>query len=153
MSCAARYEGFRHDDRYHAWHGPPHALMRAGSIALMVLGFMVWWPLGLAVLVFTIGSRKMGCWGHGRWARKMRRMEEAMDRHFAGRAHHASSGNSAFDEYRQETLRRLEDEQRDFQGFLERLRAAKDKAEFDQFMSERRNRPSGPEPEPAQPAG
>ena len=150
MSGAARYDGFRHDDRPPAWHGPPHALMRAGSIALMVLGFMIWWPLGLAVLAFIIWSRKMGCWGHGRWGRRMRRMEEAMDRHFTGRAH-ASSGNRAFDEYRDETLRRLEDEQREFQGFLERLRAAKDKAEFDQFMNERRNRPAGPEP--AQPAG
>jgi hypothetical protein len=51
-----------------------------------------------------------------------------------------SSGNRAFDEYRTETLRRLEDEQREFRDFLERLRQAKDKAEFDQFMAERRNR-------------
>jgi hypothetical protein len=53
-----------------------------------------------------------------------------------------SSGNRAFDEYRMETLRRLEDEQREFRDFLDRLRAAKDKAEFDQFMAERRNRPA-----------
>ena len=52
-----------------------------------------------------------------------------------------SSGNHAFDEYRSETLRRLEDEQREFREFLERLRFAKDKTEFDQFMAERRNRP------------
>ena len=50
------------------------------------------------------------------------------------------SGNRAFDEYRQETLRRLEEEQREFQEFLVRLRTAKDKAEFDQFMAERRTR-------------
>jgi hypothetical protein len=53
-----------------------------------------------------------------------------------------SSGNRAFDEYRAETLRRLEDEQREFRDFLDRLRMAKDKAEFDQFMAERRNRPA-----------
>jgi len=52
-----------------------------------------------------------------------------------------SSGNRAFDEYRTETLRRLEDEQREFHEFLDRLRHARDKAEFDQFMAERRNRP------------
>jgi hypothetical protein len=52
-----------------------------------------------------------------------------------------SSGNRAFDEYRTETLRRLEEEQREFRDFLDRLRQAKDKAEFDQFMAERRNRP------------
>ena len=53
-----------------------------------------------------------------------------------------SSGNRAFDEYRAETLRRLEDEQREFREFLERLRFAKDKTEFDQFMADRRNRPA-----------
>jgi hypothetical protein len=50
------------------------------------------------------------------------------------------SGNQAFDEYRAATLRRLEEEQREFREFLSRLRAAKDKAEFDQFMAECRNR-------------
>jgi hypothetical protein len=51
-----------------------------------------------------------------------------------------SSGNRAFDEYRAETLRRLEDEQREFKEFLERLRVAKDRAELDQFLSERSNK-------------
>jgi hypothetical protein len=55
-----------------------------------------------------------------------------------------SSGNNAFDEYRAGTLRRLEDEKKEFQVFLDRLRAAKDRAEFDQFMSERRNRADDP---------
>jgi hypothetical protein len=50
-----------------------------------------------------------------------------------------TSGNLTFDEYRSETLRRLEREQRDFQDFLGRLRMAKDKAEFHQFMAERRS--------------
>ena len=53
-----------------------------------------------------------------------------------------SSGNRAFDEYREETLKRLEDEQREFREFLERLRLAKDRAEFDQFMTDRKNKPS-----------
>ena len=56
----------------------------------------------------------------------------------------SSSGNRAFDEYRAETLRRLEEEQREFKEFLDRLRHAKDKAEFDQFMAERGRRPPGP---------
>ncbi len=63
----------------------------------------------------------------------------------------ASSGNHAFDEYRAETLRRMEEEQKDFGAFLERLRFAKDKAEFDQFMAERRARPPSP-PTTEQPA-
>ncbi len=55
-----------------------------------------------------------------------------------------SSGNRAFDQYRTDTLRRLEDEQREFAAFLDRLRFAKDKAEFDEFMNERRQRPEPP---------
>jgi hypothetical protein len=51
-----------------------------------------------------------------------------------------SSENRAFDEYRAETLRRLEDEQREFKEFLGRLRVARDRAELDQFLSERRNK-------------
>jgi len=127
-------------------------------IALIVLGFMAWWPLGLCVLAFTIGSGRMGCHGyHGsygdRWQRKMERMQAKMDwmrSRMAGGPWNQgpSSGNRAFDEYRTETLRRLEDEQREFKDFLERLRFAKDKTEFDQFMAERRNRPTPDTPQP-----
>ena len=57
-----------------------------------------------------------------------------------------SSGNKAFDDYREETLKRLEEEEREFRSFLQRLRQAKDKSEFDQFMADRR---PGPSPAPA----
>jgi hypothetical protein len=50
----------------------------------------------------------------------------------------APTSNRAFDEYRAETLRRLEDEQKEFMEYLERLRQARDKQEFDQFMADRR---------------
>ena len=121
-------------------------------IALIVLGFMVWWPIGLSVLAFTIWSGRMGCGyygGHDRWQNKMERMQHKMDwmrsrmsgGPWSGGWNHApSSGNRAFDEYRTDTLRRLEEEQREFREFLDRLRFAKDKTEFDQFMAERRNR-------------
>ena len=52
---------------------------------------------------------------------------------------HHSSGNSAFDAYRQETLDRLAKEQDEFQSFLHRLREAKDRAEFDQFIKDRKS--------------
>jgi hypothetical protein len=114
-------------------------------IALTVLGFMAWWPLGLAVLAFAIGSGRMGCGYHGqnRWQQKMERMRGSMGRGPWGFTQ-PSSGNRAFDEYRMETLKRLEEEQKEFRDFLDRLRFAKDKTEFDQFMAERRNRPSEP---------
>jgi hypothetical protein len=126
-------------------------------IALMVLAFIVWWPVGLATLFYLIWSGRMGCW------RQMRRAERA-GQGFPGQSYGAqwwrnwcggerpasSSGNRAFDEYRAETLRRLEEEQQEFAAFLDRLRFAKDKAEFDQFMAERRDRPpSGEQPQPA----
>jgi len=93
----------------------------------------------------------MGC-GHyvgqyGHWQNKMERMQRKMDwmrsRMSGGPWNYApSSGNRAFDEYRTDTLRRLEEEQREFREFLDRLRFAKDKTEFDQFMAERGRRSS-----------
>jgi hypothetical protein len=77
----------------------------------------------------------------------MERMQEAA-RRWGGSRDFPSSGNSAFDEYRAETLRRLEEEQKEFKDFLDRLRHAKDKTEFDQFMADRRRRSEGPVPEP-----
>ena len=99
----------------------------------------------------------MGCWSHqDRWQNKMERMQYKMER-MRGRMERRgfgfggfggfnppSSGNRAFDEYRMETLRRLEDEQNEFKDFLDRLRHAKDKEEFDQFMAQHRPRPTPP---------
>ena len=115
-------------------------------IVLMILGFIIWWPVGLAILAFTIWSGRMGCWrgGHARWQEGAERMRQAGT---WWQPPQRSSGNRAFDEYRTETLRRLEEEQREFRDFLERLRLAKDKAEFDQFMADRRSRPA-PEAQP-----
>ena len=62
----------------------------------------------------------------------------------------AGSGNAAFDAYKREQLkrldeerRRLEDEQKAFRDFVERLRRAKDQDEFDRFMANR-NRSTAP---------
>jgi hypothetical protein len=113
-------------------------------LAVMVLGFIVFWPIGLAILAYLIWSGRMGCGRNGELARWQNRMAERWERKrerwgLHGRAY-PPTGNRAFDEYREETLRRLEEEQREFRTFLDRLRMAKDKAEFDQFMAERRNR-------------
>ena len=78
----------------------------------------------------------------------MERMQSAAERWRGHGGPGPSSGNWAFDEYRAETLRRLEEEQREFKEFLSRLRHAKDKAEFDQFMAERRRSSEGPGPQP-----
>src|SRR5437016_748223 len=126
-------------------------------IALTVVSFILFWPLGLFVLGFLLGSGRMACWTRGgtdRWQRRMERMQRRMQRmqssaeRWGCSSYRSSSGNYAFDEYRAETLRRLEEEQREFMEFLDRLRHAKDKAEFDEFMAERGRRSESPGPQP-----
>jgi len=96
-------------------------------IAAMILGFIFFWPVGLALLAYMIWSKNMfkGC-SKTRHSRQMRGMK--------------TTGNHAFDAYKIETLRRLEEEQDAFESFLQRLREAKDKSEFDQFMEDRARR-------------
>ena len=157
MSYAAHNDDLGRRAYGPGWGGPPMFWWSPAWIVAMILGFIFWWPLGLVILGIAIGSRKMGCWsgrGYDRWHD---RMQDKMDRMRAkmesfGQGAWSSSGNRAFDEYRTDTLRRLEEEQREFREFLQRLRQARDKAEFDQFMAERRNRPAPPET-PAPPQG
>jgi uncharacterized protein DUF2852 len=152
-------------------------------IVLMVLGFIVYWPIGLAILAYIIWSGRIGMWsgpmgcgwhGGGRadieqwrqratervnrmaehWERRRARREERRERwgglyhggpggRRGGNGGMGETGNRAFDEYRAEALRKLEDEASEFRAFLERLRLARDRAEFDEYMKERRDRPPG----------
>ena len=98
-------------------------------IAAMVLGFILFWPIGLALLAYMIWSKRMFS---GNCSVRSRQARHAFK----------TTGNNAFDAYKSDTLRRLEEEQDAFEAFLQRLREAKDKAEFDQFMEERANRTS-----------
>jgi len=134
---------------------------RPALIGLTVLGFIVFWPVGLAALALLIWSGRMSCWNHEGaqyWReRMMEKLERKMERHAERHRHrhwghygYRSSGNRAFDEYRAETIRRLEEEEREFREFLDRLRFAKDKVEFDEFLAQRRNRPEAPDSPPAQ---
>jgi hypothetical protein len=130
-------------------------------VAATVLGFVFWWPVGLALLLTGIWGKRMAFWGcssrYGSWQRSNWQAPPppgaGWKSFWCGGEHKpVSSGNRAFDEYRAETLRRLEDEQKEFGAFLDRLRFAKDKAEFDQFMAERRQSPQAPQEPPAAPA-
>ena len=111
---------------------------KAAWIAAMVLGFIFAWPVGLGLLAYMIWSKRMFSWSScaqnaSHWGK--------MRDHHQGHCGHSgalrSSGNAAFDAYKSETLRRLEDEQAAFEAFLQRLRDAKDKSEFDSFMEDR----------------
>jgi hypothetical protein len=113
-------------------------------ITLMVVSFIVFWPVGLAVLAYLIWSGRMGCSkrNFGRWYNQD---GSSRRRHGSRRGKQQSSGNTAFDEYREDMLKRLEEEQEEFHAYLDQLRMAKDKAEFDQFMSDRSRRRDAPD--------
>ncbi len=143
--------GHRYWDMLPPWM-PFHAVKPLIVVA-MVLGFIFWWPIGLVLLGVLIWSKRMWYHNYGRhggWPGR-RGPWQGWKSWSGGCGASSSSGNAAFDEYRAETLSRLEDEQKEFAEFLDRLRVAKDKAEFDQFMNDRRQRPETP-PEQPQPA-
>lgn len=94
-------------------------------VAAMILGFIFFWPVGLILLFYMIGTNRMGKFGNkGKWK---------------NRKGFGSTGNTVFDSYRDETMKRLEDEQSAFRSFLDDLRSAKDRTEFDSFMTSRKD--------------
>ena len=137
------------------------------EIAAMVLGFMVFWPIGLAILGFKIWQRQTGyegsmatavrqgwtyaesrCGSFGQTFGGAGRSEGAGFGGFRGfggfGGFGGGTGNSAFDDWRSAELKRLEEEHRkleaaekEFADFLRNLRRAKDREEFDRFMRER----------------
>lgn len=103
---------------------------RYAWIIAMVLGFIIFWPVGLALLAYILWSKRMfsqSC-GQNRFDRHHQSTRDGMM---------GTTGNAAFDAYKADMLTRLENEQRAFEGFLQRLREAKDKSEFDAFMDDR----------------
>lgn len=124
------------------------------TIALMVFGFIVFWPLGLAMLAYILWGEKFGGSAekaHG-WINKQKSWCGSKNHSWRGNWNEgfAHSGNVAFDEYRKEQLQRLDEERRkldqdaeDFREHLKNLRMARDREEFDRFMAERNsNRPT-----------
>ena len=141
---------------------------KPAEIAVMVLGFMVYWPVGLAILGFKIWqqktnysgdlssfcreawkSAKSGDWSGSPLSRPMRGFRGWGCGAPAGTWRSRGTGNSAFDDWRDGELARLEEErrkleaaEREFSEFMNNLRRAKDREEFDRFMRERSARPS-----------
>jgi hypothetical protein len=131
----------------------------------MVLGFIVWWPIGLAILGWKFWQRKSGYEGDlisfskEKWDTMVNRNWACAGRgpHYSPRgfASHpeahwgmSSTGNRAFDDWRAAELARLEEErqkliaaEREFAEFMENLRRARDREEFERFMNERRSSP------------
>ena len=131
----ARPGGFR--SALHRGEGWLDAKGKWAWIAAMILGFVFFWPVGLALLAYMIWGKQMfsrSC-GH----RRAHGHDHHHDHHWGRHAMRAAqpTGNRAFDSYKAETLRRLEEEQEAFEAFLQRLRTSKDKTEFDAFMEDR----------------
>lgn len=139
-------------------HGEPWKLV---EVLAMVLGFIVWWPIGLAVLGWKLWQKKTGYEGDiisfskEKWETMVNRNWASARRgpHFSPRGWTqgmSSTGNFAFDEWRAAELARLEEErqrliaaEREFAEFMDNLRRARDREEFERFMNERRNRQQG----------
>lgn len=127
-----------------------HALIRPAwtpaTIALMVGGFFLFWPLGLAMLAYIL-------WGDRLEAFKRDvnvstdRFASVFKRSGVGKGFgFERTGNVAFDDWRETELRRLDEERRrlneaaaEFESYARELRRAKDQEEFDRFMRDHRN--------------
>ena len=111
------------------------------TIALMVIGFMVFWPLGLAMLAYIIWGDRLDGFKDD--------VNRATDGFFSScrrgsHRGHVRTGNVAFDDWRTKELERLAEERRkldelrdEFDDYARELRRAKDQDEFDRFMAER----------------
>jgi Protein of unknown function (DUF2852) len=152
------------------WAG---ARLRRGSgwsafeIIAMILGFVVFWPIGLAILGYKFWQRRYGgpdlqTLANNKWqdARAMMSSNSSWGgwggAARARRYYASQSGNAAFDEWRtaelvrlDEERRKLDDAQREFSEYVDAIRRAKDREEFERFMAERRARPAGGDGRPA----
>ena len=116
------------------------------TIALMVIGFVVFWPLGLVMLAYIIWGDRLNM-SRGEWKRSAERAFGSCKRNMRQAAEPmASTGNAAFDEWRRSEMERIEAERRkldemraEFDRYTDELRKARDREEFDRFMRERNN--------------
>jgi hypothetical protein len=115
---------------------------RALEIVGIILGFIFVWPLALAYLVWKLLGYPVPNEAKEFFEKNFSRMSDS----FRPRPHFSATGNFAFEEYRKRELerleqerRRLDDEARAFAEFVEELKRARDREEFDNFMARRRS--------------
>jgi hypothetical protein len=163
--------------------GPSVAGWKPVEIVAMVLGFILYWPIGLAILIAKLWQKESAYAGDlpsfvgAKMQQKFReKWEQKMGRHGFGmrrkdfynwsvgdpRAQRgcggspwqwkpASTGNLAFDEWREAELARIEAEreklraaEQEFSTFVDNLRRAKDREEFERFLAQRNTQPPQP---------
>jgi hypothetical protein len=127
------------------------------TIALMVMGFVFFPPAGFAVLAYILWGEYFGgspekaqaYWNKGKGYFNSQKSRHHNRNHFRS-AGMTSSGNAAFDDYRAEQLKRLEEERARldaeidaFHEYMANLNKAKDREEFDRFMNDRRGTRQG----------
>ena len=122
------------------------------TIAMMVFGFMIFWPLGLAMLAYILWGDRLD-----EFKSDVNRATDEMRHSFRGcgrknRHHrsHAKTGNVAFDDWREVEIARLQEERQkldemrhEFDEHLRELRRAKDQGEFDEFMASKKPKKTG----------
>ena len=139
-------------------HGCGASRWTAFELAAMILGFIVFWPIGLAILGYKFWQRRYGgddlqTLAAGKWSQARSAMAGASRSYSCGSwsrgggFYAGSTGNSAFDEWKAAELdrleaerRKLEEAHREFAEFVDNLRKSKDREEFERFMNAR-NRP------------
>ncbi|GJD59977.1 DUF2852 domain-containing protein [Methylobacterium frigidaeris] len=115
---------------------------RSLEIGAIVIGFIYAWPLAAAYVVWKL-------MGYPALNEMKSFAERSFRNGFSGfsgfSAARHDSGNWAFEEYRrkeierlEEERRRLEDESRAFTEFVDELKRARDREQFDAFMARRR---------------
>src|SRR5215218_3881256 len=121
--------------------GPPR---QSVEIAGVVLALVFFWPAALAYLVWKFMGYPVPNDLKTLYERNFSSAFASMRRP-APSFGFAGTGNAAFDEYRRRELDRLEEERRrldeeakEFAAFVEELKRAKDREEFDAFMARRR---------------
>lgn len=125
------------------------------NVALMVLFFVTGlWPLGIAAIVYMMYGREMGIdlsnWGNAKSS--VRRASKGYS--WSSNRTRQSSGNAAFDEWREAEMERLREEKRKldeardaFEEHLKELRRARDREEFEAFTKAWEARKNGNTPE------
>lgn len=131
-SSSAPYRG-----HHNAWIRPAWT---PATIAMMIVGFMVFWPLGLAMIAYILWGDRLEEFKSG-----VNRTTDGFAKNWScgrGRGPRSSTGNVAFDDWRDAEIERLREERRkleemraEFEDHLRELRRAKDQDEFDAFMA------------------
>lgn len=123
------------------------------EIAAVILGFFIFWPLGLGILLWKLWHRAQGLDSdlYAFAQEQGARVKDAVSglaregSAWGGPSFMRSTGNVAFDEWREGELARLEEErrklaeaERDFAEHIDQLRRARDREEFEPFMRGRK---------------